>query len=66
MAELKPFYKQKRWKLGNSFGYWKIPYCPHCKRQLGLMAEELKVEKCPMCNKPLEWRKEDGKGTAVD
>ena len=61
MAELKPFYKSKRWKLGNSFGYWKIPYCPHCKRQLGLMEEESKVEKCPMCNKQLDWRKEDDK-----
>lgn len=52
----KPFYRQKKWKLGNSFGWWNIPYCPHCKRQLGLMAEEQRVEKCPMCLRPLDWR----------
>ena len=56
MAEpKKPFYRNKKWKLGRSFGWWHIPYCPHCKRQLGLMAEEQKAEKCPMCGKPLEW-----------
>ena len=59
-TELKPYYKQKKWKLGNSFGWWNIPYCPHCKRQLGIMAEEQKVSKCPMCNKPLKWGGEDG------
>lgn len=56
MAEpKKPFYRDRKWKLGGSFGVWHIPYCPHCKRQLGLMAEEQQVEKCPMCGKPLEW-----------
>lgn len=30
-------------------------HCPHCKRQLGLMVEEQKAEKCPMCGKSLEW-----------
>lgn len=56
MAEpKKPFYRDKKWKLGRSFGWWHIPYCPHCKRQLGLMVEEQKAEKCPMCGKPLEW-----------
>lgn len=30
-------------------------YCPHCKRKLGLMIEEQKAEKCPMCGKLLEW-----------
>lgn len=56
MAESKkPFYRDKKWKLGRSFGWWHIPYCPHCKRQLGLMFEEQKAEKCPMCGKPLEW-----------
>ena len=56
MAEpKKPFYRDKKWKLGGSFGWWHIPYCPHCKRQLGLMVEEQKAEKCPMCGKPLEW-----------
>lgn len=60
MAERKkPFYQQKKWKLGNSFGWWKIPHCPHCKRKIGLMAEEQKAEKCPMCGKPLDW---GGKG----
>ena len=54
MAELKPFYKQKKVET-----WWKIPYCPHCKRKLGVMAEEQKVSKCPMCNKPLDWRKTD-------
>lgn len=35
MAEpKKPFYRNKKWKLGRSFGWWHIPYCPHCKRQL--------------------------------
>ena len=56
MAEpKKPFSRDKKWKLGRSFGWWHIPYCPHCKRQLGLMGEEQKAEKCPMCGKPLEW-----------
>lgn len=56
MAEpKKPFYRDKKWKLGGSFGWWHIPYCPHCKRQLGLMVEKQKAEKCPMCGKPLEW-----------
>ena len=56
MAEpKKPFYRDKKWKLGGSFGWWHIPYCPHCKRQLGLMVKEQKAEKCPMCGKPLEW-----------
>lgn len=50
----KPFYRDKKWKLGRSCGWWHIPYCPHCKRKLGLMAEEQKAEKCPMCGKPLE------------
>ncbi len=55
----KPFYRDKKWKLGRSSGWWHIPYCPNCKRQLGLMAEEQKIEKCPMCGKPLEWEGAD-------
>lgn len=55
----KPFYRDKKWKLGRSCGWWHIPYCPHCKRQLGLMVEEQKAEKCPMCGKPLEWDGDD-------
>lgn len=56
MAEpKKPFYRDKKWKFGRSFGWWHIPYCPHCKRKLGLMVEEQKSKKCPMCGKPLEW-----------
>ena len=44
MAEpKKPFYRQKKWKLGNSMGWWNIPYCPHCKRQLGLMADVIRL-----------------------
>lgn len=32
MAEpKKPFDRDKKWKLGRSFGWWHIPYCPHCK-----------------------------------
>ena len=60
MAEpKKPFYRDRKWKLGGSFGVWHIPYCPHCKRQLGLMAEEQQAEKCPMCGKMLDWGKDD-------
>ena len=55
----KPFYRDKKWKLGRSCGWWHIPYCPHCKRQLGLIVEEQKAEKCPMCGKPLEWDGDD-------
>jgi hypothetical protein len=56
MAEAKkPIYRNKKWKLGDSSGWWHIPYCQHCKRQLGLMAEEQKAKKCPMCNRPLDW-----------
>ena len=51
----KPFYRDKKWQYGRSFGWWHIPYCPHCKRKLGLMIEEQKAEKCPMCGKLLEW-----------
>ena len=51
----KPIYRDKKWKLDDSSGWWHIPYCPHCKRQLGLMAEEQKAEKCPMCGKLLDW-----------
>lgn len=53
------FCRDKKWKLGNNSGWWHIPYCQHCKRQLGLMAEEQKVEKCPMCNRPLDWGKDE-------
>ena len=55
-----PIYKRRKWTLGNSYGWWKIPYCPHCKRQLGLMAEEEKPERCPMCNKLLKWEQKGG------
>lgn len=38
MAEAKkPIYRDKKWKIDDSSGWWHIPYCPHCKRQLGLM-----------------------------
>lgn len=47
------FYRDRKWSLNGNYGWWHIPYCPHCKRQLGLMAEEQKAEKCPMCNRPL-------------
>lgn len=43
-----------------TFGVWDIPYCPHCKRQLGLMVKEQKAEKCPMCGKTLDWRDNNG------
>lgn len=56
----KPYYRQKQWKLGSKCGVWNIPFCPHCKRKIGLMYEEQKTAKCPMCNKPLEWRADDG------
>lgn len=59
----KPFYRDRKWRLGGSFGVWHIPYCPHCKRQLGLMAEEQQIGKCSMCGKPLEW---DGAENAAD
>ena len=60
MAEAKkPFYSDKKWKLGDSSGWWHIPYCPHCKRQLGLMVEEQRAEKCPMCGKPLDWGEDE-------
>lgn len=50
-----PIYRDRKWRLNGSSGLWHIPYCPYCKRQLGLMAEEQKAEKCPMCNRPLDW-----------
>ena len=55
MEKLKPYYRSKKWKIGNSFGWWNIPYCPHCKRQLGLIEKEQKPDKCPMCGKTLDW-----------
>lgn len=24
----KPFYRDKKWKIGRSYGWWHIPYCP--------------------------------------
>ena len=57
----KPFYKSVKWKLGNSFGWWRVPYCPHCKRKLGLIAGEQKPDECPMCHMGLDW--EDNNGT---
>lgn len=56
----KPFYKSVKWKLGNSFGLWRVPYCPHCKRKLGLIAGEQKPDECPMCHKQLDWREDNG------
>ena len=56
----KPFYRQRKWKLGNSFGWWRVPYCPHCKRKLGMLLEEQKPDKCPMCKEPLEWEVDNG------
>ena len=55
MENLKPKYRSKMWKFGNSFGWWRIPYCPHCKRQLGLIAKDQKPAVCPMCKNPLDW-----------
>ena len=55
----KPFYRYKKWKLGNSYGWWRIPYCPYCKRKLGLMAKEQRTEKCAMCGKLLDWGKDE-------
>ena len=55
MESLKPKYRYKMWKFGNSFGWWRIPYCPNCKRQLGLIAKERKPDVCPMCKNPLDW-----------
>ena len=55
MESLKPKYRSKTWKFGNSFGWWRIPYCPHCKRRLGLIAKEQKPDVCPMCKNPLDW-----------
>lgn len=55
MESLKPKYRSKMWKFGNSFGWWRIPYCPHCKRQLGLIAKEQKPDVCHMCKNPLDW-----------
>lgn len=51
----KPFYRQIMWRIGNSFGWWRVPFCPHCKRQLGTLLEKQKPDKCPMCMEPLEW-----------
>lgn len=55
----KPIYRDKKWKLGGSYGWLHIPYCPHCKRKLGLMVEEQKAEKCPMCGKLLDWGEDE-------
>ena len=52
----KPIYLDKKWKLD---GRWHIPYCPYCKRKLGLMAKEQRPEKCPMCGKLLDWGEDE-------
>nr|DAP92895.1 MAG TPA: DNA-directed RNA polymerase [Caudoviricetes sp.] len=52
----KPFYKSVKWTLGGSFGWWNIPFCPHCKRKLGLIAKEQRPGECPMCHGTLDWR----------
>ena len=51
----KPYFQPRKWKLGNSFGWVNVPYCPHCNRQLGTLAQEQKINECPMCKKPLDW-----------
>lgn len=56
----KPFYRQRKWKIGKSSGWWRVPYCPHCKRQLGMLLEEQKPGKCPMCKELLEWEVGNG------
>lgn len=48
----KPFYKSVK---GSSFRWWNVPFCPHCKRQLGLIVKDEKPDECPMCHKPLDW-----------
>lgn len=52
----KPYFQPRKWKLGNSFGWVNVPYCPHCNRQLGTLAQEQKINECPMCKKPLDWQ----------
>lgn len=52
----KPTYKKRKWRIGSTYGWWNIPFCLHCKRQLGLIAKEQKPDKCPMCNMGLDWR----------
>nr|DAR17638.1 MAG TPA: DNA-directed RNA polymerase [Caudoviricetes sp.] len=56
----KPFYKSVKRKLGGSFRWWNIPYCPHCKRRLGLLVAEQKPSECPMCHGTLDWRIDNG------
>lgn len=53
--KMKPIYKKKKWTLGRTFGWWDIPYCPHCKRQLGLLCKDKKPKNCPMCKGSLNW-----------
>lgn len=51
----KPFFRAKKWKLGNSFGWFNVPYCPHCKRKLGMLACDKMPSECPMCHMELNW-----------
>lgn len=53
----KPFYKSVK---GSSFRWWNVPFCPHCKRQLGLIVKDEKPDECPMCHKQLDWRADNG------
>lgn len=54
--KLKVYYKSHKWRLGRSYGWWDVPFCPHCKRQLGLLCADSKPEECPMCHNKLDWR----------
>lgn len=58
----RPFFKVTKWKWGrNSFGWIRVPYCPHCKRRLGTLAYDKEPSECPMCHMKLDWSKKDAK-----
>ena len=52
---VKVVWRKKKWRLGGSYGWWNVPYCPHCKRCLGTLLAEKKPPECDMCHKPITW-----------
>lgn len=56
--KVKPIWHKRKWRLGRSFGWWNVPYCGNCKRQLGTLSFDRKDEKCPMCGAEIDWSEE--------
>lgn len=55
---MKPKYKRRSWRCGRNFGSWNVPFCGHCGKQLGLLAEQKRIGECPSCGEPVDWKEQ--------